>query len=87
MSIAIISRSLQISGTGTGTVVTVLLLVTKQTPPPTCVLNIEKLEFPSKIKESGIESFSHVSVTAAISKRSVLNKSENLLTYYIICVH
>ena len=63
MSIAIISRSLKISGTGTGTVLTVLLLVVKQTPPPTCVrrsfLNMRKLEFPSKIKESGIESFSH----------------------------
>ena len=79
MSIAILSRSLKISGTVTGTVVTVLLLVTKQTPPLTCVrrsfLNMEKLEFPSTIKESGIESFSHVSSTAAISKRSVLNKS------------
>ena len=79
MSIAIISRSLKISGTGTGTVVTVLLLVTKQTPPPTCVrrsfLNMKKFEFTSTIKELGIESFSHVSVTAVISKRSVLNKS------------
>ena len=79
MSIAIISRSLKISGTDTGTVVTVLLLVTKQTPPPTCVrrscLNMEKLEFPSIIKESGIELFSHVSVTAAISNRSVFTKS------------